>query len=612
MKVEWPKGQGQTIPRCPVESFDPNCRIGVQDAQWMSEQSSTNPGPVPPWLTKLCESPRMVWLAPLLGVLLTLPSVLSGMVQDDHLYRQHSLDQSIYIKRSAWDYFGWLTSNADVSHYREQALAQVTWWTPESARARFFRPLASLGHAFEFRFLGSSPWVMHVNRALLYGLLIYLCCKLFKRLSSVPAACGLACLLFAVDDTHAFTTGWISGLNTLLACAFGMLGLMMHDRWRKEGHWASLALSLASLLFGLLSSEVGLALYGYLAAYAVFLESGSPKQRLFSLAPATLLGVGYLVFYAAQDMGVKGSFDYVSPSNDPVQTLLTLLSGTLLGTLSQILSLSPFTLALQVMGPLGMAATIGLLAGLVWLYREFLASNRLVGFFALGMVLSILPFTIGMMGDRYLLWAGFGAAGLLGELFTVYTTPSRLRRGVTKTLFLTNTVVSLLLFVPTLFWLNPIQGTIRQCEAAVTRQNTVLLNGHPIAVMVAAAMRYEKGGEWPQHFYHFYDSIAPLNVERTGERSLLVTVPHGWFSPSLFNQARRPRELRFTKGQQFHLQLLTATIEETTLDERPRKVRFTFKRDLSDFAWLQWTMRGPKLWSVPELGKAVQVVPWDG
>lgn len=114
----------------------------------------------------------MLWLAPLLGFVLTLPSVFSGYMQDDHHFRQSSLERSIFPRRPAWDIFHGPDTDAEVAQCRERGIAQANWWTPDTVRSHFFRPLASLLLAFEFRFFGEAPWVMHVNRALLYALIV--------------------------------------------------------------------------------------------------------------------------------------------------------------------------------------------------------------------------------------------------------------------------------------------------------------------------------------------------------------------------------------------------------------------------------------------------------
>jgi hypothetical protein len=583
----------------------------------MAENTSPQPaatgasGVSPGWLVRLCQPSRMLWLAPLLGFVLTLPSVVSGYVQDDHVFRQNSLEQTIYPRRAAWDYFHWIASESEIAQYRERGIQQVTWWTPDTARSRFFRPLSSLLAAFEYNTFGQAPWLMHVDRALLYALLVLLAAKLLTRFSSSAAACGIACLLFAVDDSHAYSAGWIASGNTLLTAVFGLFALLMHDRWRRDRSLIGLALSLVGFALSLLSSEGGLALLGYLAAYALFLDRGRWQRRLATLIPAALVAIGYLAFYFTQHLGIKGSFDWLSPTEDLWQTALVVVSGTLTGAIAQVTSIPMLALLLQGAGVWGPIAAAMLLAALGTLFWRFLGSSKTVGFFGAGMVFSLVPFSVGMMGDRYLLWAGLGGAGLMGELFAVYLTTSRWQRITAKALLTTQVYVSLILFVPTLFWLAAIENNIRKTEALVTGEDTVMLNGSTIADNAAASLRYEKQGRWPEHFYHLYEGLDVLAVKRTGERTLLVAPTKGYFASSPISRGARPRELVFEQGRTFDLQLMTATIEELTPDGRPASVSFAFKKDLSEFVWLEMAMGGPKKFQVPAPGEAVQVNPFD-
>lgn len=581
----------------------------VSEGSVMPSPEDTSRPLAPRWLVRWCKPARMLWLAPLLGFLLTLPSVLSGYVQDDHVLRRHSLETPPHATAPAWDYFCQRSSAAEIAQYRERGINQVTWWTPDTARACFFRPLASLLHASEFRLFGDSPWVMHVHRALLYALIVFLGAALLARISSTPLACGIACLLFAIDDSHAYSSGWISAANTLLTCVFGLFALLMHDRWRRQQAKAGLLFSLVGFVLSLLSSEGGLALMGYLIAYALFLDSGSWKKRIVTLVPTASIAVGYLVFYAALNLGVKGSFDYLSPTENPWQTALVVLSGTVTGTVSQVLSIPMLGMVLQMTGGVMVGAV--LLAALSVVFRDFLRSSKTVAFFGAGMVLSIVPFAIGMMGDRYLLWAGLGGAGLMGELFAVHVPTAKLQRIIGKALMVTNTVVSLVFFVPTLFWLGLIEANIRKLEGLVTPEPTVMLNGHTIADNCAASLRYEKGGQWPEHFYHLYEGMEILTIKRTGERTLLGGTPNGWFASSSISRGTRPKELHFSQGQTFDLKLMTARIEDVTQDGRPHRVSFTFKRDFSELVWLRLGMKGPQRIQVPALGEEMRVNPWS-
>jgi len=362
-------------------------------------------------------------------------------------------------------------------------------------------------------------------------------------------------------------------------------------------------------LLSVLSSEGGLALLGYLVAYALFIEPGSWRKKTAGMIPGVVITLGYLFFYITKDLGVKCSFAYLSFTDAPWVSILTILCNTILFSLSKIFSFPPLTMVLQVTGLWGVVVAVVLLAAIIFVFRKYLWSNKSAAFFGTGMVLSIVPFTVGFISDRLLLWAGLGAAGLLGELFTMQIAQSgKPQRIFGKMLLVFNTVVSLIFFIPAPFialfsW----EKGALALEKAVPSQNTVLLNAsNGFALMYAPALRCERGGEWPEHFYNLYCGMDTLLVKRTGERSLLVSPSKGWFA-SEFERSRRPKQLYFNKGDTINLQLMTATFEKVTSDGRPVSVSFYFKKDLTEFAWLKWTKNGPGKCEVPAIGEEIKV-----
>lgn len=562
---------------------------------------------LPRWLIKLCTPSRMLWLGPLLGVILSVPSIFSGYKLDDHIFRQQAIEKSIYYHRAVWDYFKWVSSDTEAAQYRERGI-YVDWYTPDGFRWNFFRPVTSLVHAFEFRFFDNSPWIMHVILVLLYALLIFLCAMLLLRFSSSPVAVGIGILIFAIDDTHTYSSGWIAQYNTMLCCVFGLFAILMHDRWRRTKSIGGLVLSLAAFLLALLSSEGGMACMGYLAAYALFIESGSWRKKAATLIPSALIAAGYLVFYFMNHFGTRCFVAYLNPMDSPWLSAFAILSNTMLFTVSQILSLPPLTAILQFSGYAGVAGALVLFIILVFVFRKFLVSNKIVAFFGTGMVLSIVPFTLGFISDRLLLWAGLGAAGLCGELFTVQSARAgKTQRIFAKTLLFNNTVISIVFFELMLLLHFSFENGAQALEKKVPSQNTVLFNvTSGFSLMYAPPLRYERGGEWPQHFYALYCGADTLTVKRTGERTILATPSRGWLATE-YERTRRPRQLYYQQGETIEMQLLTATIEKVTADGRPLSVRFTFKKDLAEFAWMKWTKKEPEICDVPAIGEEMRL-----
>jgi hypothetical protein len=561
---------------------------------------------LPQRLIKLCQPSRILWFAPLLGFILTIPSFFAGYSMDDHFFKQNSIEKSIFHQRPSWDYFNFVSSDAEVASYRERGIFG-TWWMPDSYRFHLFRPLASLIQAFQFRFFANTPWIIHISVALLYALLIFVCAKVLMRFSSSPIALGIACLFFAIDDTHAYSTGWCCSHNTILCCIFGLIALLMHDRWRRQKSTRWLLLFIVSFLLALLASEGGLALMGYLFAYALFIENGNWRKKNVSMIPGAIITFGYMIFYTMQQLGMKDGCGYISPTDDLFHTMFIIMKNTAMFALSQILSFPPLTLPLSMSGEGGVVVAVVLLSIIIIFLRKFLVSSRIVMFFGTGMVLSIIPFTLGMMSDRLLFWAGIGAAGLLGELFTnLAVIKGKQQRIFAKILLFNNMIISIVFFIPTLFVTSILEDYAQALEKNVPTTNTILLNMNGISGSYPPAIRCEKGGIWPEHFYNLYEGPDTLTVKCTGERTLLATTPNGWFWAYIVRSTRSKR-LYFKKNDTFDVQLMTATIVNVTDDGRPLSVRFTFKKDLADFAWIKWTKKEPEKCKVPVIGDEIQV-----
>jgi hypothetical protein len=561
---------------------------------------------LPQWLITFSQPSRMLRLAPFLGFLLTAPSFFTGYFADDHFYRQHSIDKTIFNQRPVWDYFNFVSTDAETARFRERGI--LPWWTPDAFRLHFFRPITSVVHAFLFNSFGEAPWILHIGLALLYALLIFLCAKLLTRFSSNPVALGIGTLLFAIDDSHAYSAGWISAYNTMLGCIVGLSAILLYDRWRRIKSALGLALFVLAFFVALLCSEGAMGLMGYVVAYAIFIERGAWYKKLAVLVPGISIAVGYALFYSLRHLGVKASGAFLSPTDDLWGSVLGVLSNTIMLVPSQLLSFPPLAMMLQMAGPKGLVVAGVLLCVIIFIFRHFFFSNRIVAFFGVGMVLSVVPYALGGAQDRYLIWAGLGACGLLGELFALpVATLGTLQRISARILLFSNTVISLVFFIPFLLFYSMFELSAPAFEKNVSTRNTVVLNG-PLEVyfMYPPARRCANGDEWPQHFYYLYAGFDTVTIKRTGERALLAEISHGMFAKQ-GERLSRSKQFPFKQGDSVNLQLMTVVIEKVTPDGRPLKVSFMFKNDLTNFVWLRWTKKGPMKCAAPVMGEELRL-----
>ena len=173
----------------------------------------------------------------LVGVSLALaaPALWTGWQQDDLIHRYFLLGNTDFagVRPSPLDLFHFL----DGDSVRAQGLMDigvVPWWTLPDLRLSFWRPLAAMTHWIDYQLWPQSGAMMHLNSLLWLGATVLAAVMLYRRLLGRTWVAGLAALLFALDDVHGLPGGWLANRNALLSLFFGILVLIVHDRWRRE------------------------------------------------------------------------------------------------------------------------------------------------------------------------------------------------------------------------------------------------------------------------------------------------------------------------------------------------------------------------------------------
>jgi hypothetical protein len=110
---------------------------------------------------------RVPFAAVIVAVVLFLPARGIGLYADD-LTHQSMFETASRMPggiRGDWDIFCF--QSADRRNLRQMMDFGIwPWWTSPSIRLAFFRPLASLSHALDYRVI-HLPWVMHAESLVL-------------------------------------------------------------------------------------------------------------------------------------------------------------------------------------------------------------------------------------------------------------------------------------------------------------------------------------------------------------------------------------------------------------------------------------------------------------
>lgn len=584
-----------------------------------------------------------------LGLLLTLPSLWAGLQLDDFTIRAAVSRSEIAegIAGNPWEPFMFL--DGDPEHTRklmDRGLA--VWWTDPRCRASFVRPVTALTHIVDFRLFADYPVLMHLQSLVWYALLVWAAAVLYRRMISptLPAwTAALAALLFTVDDAHATPVGWVANRNVLPATLFGILTLIAHDRWRRQGHHGWAWLAPLALLAGLLSKETAVCTGAYLLAYALFVDGGRWTSRLRSLLPYAAVGLVWYAWYKSLGCGTARLDQYTDPANNPAGFARHVVGyGPILllgqwGLPVSDLAIGWSASALRVHW-IGAAVFCALLALVLF---PLLRKDALARFWALGMVLSLLPACIAFPSDRLLMFVGIGGMGLLaqflggmeeGASWWPRLAPWRwsLRAFGWVMVGIHLVVAPPLLLVGSYARLpgRAFHGLLATFpdDPRLQSQTAVFVNSVSWASKrLLVQMRHYEGRPIPAHILDLNAAWSRARLTRVDDYTLTVRPeggylqPRDWWpegeQPPVFSLIYPIRLLDRSRSEKHPLQLgetveLTAAtiqITELTDDGRPAEATFRFGVPLEDpsLRWFQVTKQGYVPWKPPAIGETVDV-----
>lgn len=566
------------------------------------------------------------------ALLLTIPALYSGLMLDDYPHQMGLLPelQREGGPRGDWDLFRFQGPDRAYFQYQRE-LGLWPWWTTPTLRLAFFRPLSSWHHALDYRVWPGLPWLMHLESMVLYGLIALTMAVLFRKLLGPTLVAGLAALLFVIDDSHSMVVMWIANRNALWAVLWGVLCLLCFHRHREGTFPAGAWLGPLCFLLGLLSGETALGAAAYLFSYVVWLEKGTAWQRLRLLLPYVAIGALWAVVYALLGYGTSGSGLYIDPAREPLTYLSAVLVRLPLLLCAQ-LGLPPADLWMQVPPSVVQKVAIGawLLLTLLGLgvYR-LLRGSRQAAFFAMGMVLALLPVCSVWPMDRLLLFSSFGAFGLLAmlwlrlaELLPQVSSAKRLsyRVGIGAIVLLHVVMATVLLpyrisFTAKSFGrLVPRAGQSLPTSDIMENRTVVMVNSpDPLVATYSLSYRYLQDRKMIESLRMLSSVLrGTLHIERTDARTLILWPSEGFLQEPLSRVFRSP-SLPMDQGEEVRLSNLTVKVLSVSPSGIPQRVSFQFAKPLEDssYLWLTWKDRGYESFHLPLIGESVTLPAID-
>ncbi len=547
-----------------------------------------------------------IGVAVALALVLAAPSLMTGYQLDDWLQHLKLSGETAVMGAETSPSAMFRLADGEPSQTRQLVESGfLPWWTQDTLRVSFWRPITVLTHVLDHRLWPDSYFMMHMHSLLWFGAAVAMAGLMYRRLLAPAWAAGLAALLFAIDDAHAMPAGWLASRNATIALFWGLLALWSHMRWREEGRNEWLTLSVFGLVLSLLAKEEGISTCAYLFAYAVFLDPGRLVSRAVSLLPYAGTVLVWRLVYQGFGHGIAGSASCSDPVSSPGPFALHALQRAPVLFLGQWgLPPSDLHLVLPGGGPwLLWAAGVLLLLVLAVVFVPMARYDARIRFWAVGMGLSLLPACAVFPSDRLLMWPGIGACGLLAQYLHARAERREIwsRAGAARALaplltfvLVTVHIVLAPLLLPMRILAFATLGDIIE-ESVVTAplpddagNKTVIFVNAPNVYFTSyfPVIRQALGLPVPDRI-RTLSANAPLpqphDIARANQKTLRVT-PRGGFSWRLVRDNAHP----FAPGDTVDLGDITVEITAVTRQGRPKEVEYHFDTSVDDprYVWL--------------------------
>jgi hypothetical protein len=577
-------------------------------------------------LSRLLSSRAFVVVAVLLAIGLLLPALRVGFMMDDYA-------QPLWLRggpnatggpRGIWDMFRF--QDADRGSLRLSLDAGIwPWWTSPELRLAFLRPVTSLTHALDHALFPDRPGLMRLESLLMYGAAVAAVGAAYRRFLGATVAGGLALFMYALDDAHAVTVTWIANRNAVLAAAFGFAAIALHDRAVRAGDRRARWIAPLLLALGLLSGEAALGAVGYLAAHALWLHQDRWGARLRAMAPYVVVVSAWVVAYKLGGYGASGGEFYIDPGREPARfaralatRLPVLLHGQFGFPPSDLWLLVPFEKQLSVL-PIVAAGVLAAAAALALGVRR----TRENGFFVTGMLLALVPVCAAFPGDRLLMFSGFGAFALIGDLLTAPRELMPHARRVLVRIAAGGFALLHLAVAPLLFAGRGLTGgqilhePIERAAASLppsaemAGKTLVIVSAPDVLTPMFGLLLRGRGGEpGPARIRQLSTAVdGRMLLRRTGERTVEVVMTKGFFHEPFAHIYRRV-EPPLAIGDRFEVAGMVATVTALTPGrERAGIVEFAFDAPLDggSFVWVAWKGTRIERIELPAIGEEIEL-----
>lgn len=561
------------------------------------------------WLDRP-RAPR--WIALAIFVM-SLPAMATGLCADDYWIAAR-------VQSHPWDAFSFTSRDPEIrrAHVSERGVfGRAAWFADDDFALAFMRPLTSITHAADFRLWPNAVPLMHLENILVYVFVVWLAGLIYTELGLPRVLIGFSTLFYALTGNHGVSVAWLSGRNTLLTSAFGLLAIWLHVRAAARNGRTRVGLLLAAavaLAVGVSCGEFGAGAAGFLLAYELTLSERPSSRRMLALVPYGLVLAAWQVAYIAGGYGASHSGYYHSPVQEPGSFALSVATGLPIYLATQIaVPIASFSVFFQH----GLLIVTALSILMLVLLRGMLASlwrtDPRARFLLLGAALATIPLGGCPPQERLVFFVSLGTSAVVALILAqrYHAANLDLPRAGANRLFRIHAGWMLAMYVPTLFvfgQLNAGGGATALADAlASSRRGAVLLNAPCSVIPLQHIIRAQRGLPELPFIDGLYQGGQAIEVRRPTDRALELSVEPGYFTNPFERVERDPSRSPFHAGDSVQLPRMRVTVVDVNAGGAPTLVRFDFPDALErlDAGFWFWDAKVPKPWPLPAVGARV-------
>ncbi len=576
-------------------------------------------------------------VAAIIGMALSLPSLTSGLIADDFFHWE------VLTGRFNNDHpgallglFSFADGNPERAH-EFMAKGIYPWWTADTVRLSFWRPLAELTHWIDYRLWPDSPMLMHAQNIVWYGALIVVLGIWLRAIDNNKTRAGLATLIYAISAMHGTAVGWIANRNALIAVFFSVLCLIgfhhaCQNRHSRRRRYVLYGISLAAFSLSLLAGESAIAVTPFLFAYALLLDTRENfLSRMIALIPYAGVVLVWKYLYSHFGYGSYGSGTYIDPATDIVKFLPVAAMRIPVLLLAQLFGVPSLLFNFMATPAAQIAYTSIAIVALILFFLAIRAMNlhrdKYAQFFGLAMLFASIPICATAPDDRLLTFVGIGGAGLLATwLCAVAERFKELRGkgGIALKVFAGYLILLHLIVMPALFPSN-VRAMARTMtpyieypaislpEDKLTARTRVMFINPPLPSCVSYLpfVRDYHGLKKLRSAMAMAPGSRDMFMTAVDDRTVRITVPQGFIAP-LDNFFRDPN-LRFKPGDSVDLDGVEVTVVKVTRDGQPESAQFQFADALqsSNVQFYLWDRGRYRAFQLPSIGKRMAIRAFD-